>query len=616
MSTSLRVIQEVSRLVNSMTGVQLGENQTSMVEFRLRKRVNDLGLRDLDAYLDYLKANVSEESKALVALLTTHHTFFFREFAPFEFLQKEALSKLVDAARAACRKCIRAWSAACSRGQEVYSLAMFLDVHLKQIAPDFSFEVWGSDVDANSVEVAKNGVYLWDDLKSSPALYLSNHWVRGTDDIKAYVKCRNTLRAKCQFRTANLLDVPANLKSEKFDIVWCRNVLIYFNQDQIKKVVASLASQLYPSGILTLGLSEGMNGVRDELDAVGPTTYSRKGAWKSVSSEAYSKVESAVKPQQDRLLRVLCVDDSSSIITVMKKILSKEAGFEVVGSAANGLEAAKFLKSNTVDLVTLDIHMPEQNGIEYLQANFGPKHPPVVVVSSVAREDKILGLRALELGATDFIEKPSIQDIKDRGDEIRAKLKAAASNPAVLSDSSRLGLDREMSGAKTSHEEMKLPTSTSRRFVILSPAERLSLRTLLREMKATQPQAPLFVLVHNHRERLDDVRKQIENEGWSAPIEAKSLPAESLPNQIYLTDGDWLRRLILNESRKTSSIMVLGKCPDFVPKALDGLNCHLILEDLGNQGSDLPEAFKKTVSWIIPRTSFVYHSDRFLKTGK
>ena len=111
-------------------------------------------------------------------------------------------------------------------------------------------------------------------------------------------------------------------------------------------------------------------------------------------------------------LKVLCVDDSKIILSLLKKIFSGNDGFEVVGTAENGQEAEEFLKHNKVDVMTLDIHMPIMDGLSYLKKNYNQSHPPVVIVSSVSREDAFKAMEGLRLGASDYIEKPSLEDFR------------------------------------------------------------------------------------------------------------------------------------------------------------------------------------------------------------
>ena len=193
-------IQEICRYISKITGVQLGERQESMVSSRLQRRALDLKLAGIEEYYPYFQRNITSETKALVSLLTTHHSFFFREITHFQFLAQTGLGNIIEAVRGRGDKQIWVWSAACSRGQESYSLAMFLSHHLERMAPDLSFEILGTDVDEQSVSIARNGVYHRNEIKAVPMQYLGDHWVRGSGDIADYVKARNSLKEHCRFQ--------------------------------------------------------------------------------------------------------------------------------------------------------------------------------------------------------------------------------------------------------------------------------------------------------------------------------------------------------------------------------------------------------------------------------
>ena len=192
-------IDKISKIASELTGVQLGERQRSMVETRLGRRLAQLKLKNLDEYHTYLTENFNVESRALISLLTTHHTFFFREFLHFKFLEDQAFDKLVEVARTRPDKTIRIWSAACSRGQEVYSLAMFFDKLLRERAPDVKYQILGTDVDIESVKWAQNGVYNKNEIKEVPLAYLTNNWARGTGKIADFVKVKDVLKSRCKF---------------------------------------------------------------------------------------------------------------------------------------------------------------------------------------------------------------------------------------------------------------------------------------------------------------------------------------------------------------------------------------------------------------------------------
>jgi len=140
----ISLVEKVASLVHKISGNKLGDKQFFMIETRLRKRMLELGLKDPNEYVKYIDQNLQKESAVLVSLITTHHTFFFREFTHFELLKK-MLPSLVSEAKARGDKLIRVWSAACSRGQEAYSIGMFLEYYLPQIDPSMDYTIFGSD---------------------------------------------------------------------------------------------------------------------------------------------------------------------------------------------------------------------------------------------------------------------------------------------------------------------------------------------------------------------------------------------------------------------------------------------------------------------------------------
>lgn len=416
------VIKEVSTIVSSMSGIQLGPRQHSMVESRLRSRMLKLGVRSFSDYLKYLKANIEPESQALLSLMTTHHTFFFREFSHFEYLLNQGLERLIAKAKSRGDKKIRVWSAASSRGQEVYSLAMFFAFHLKHAAPDIDFEVWGTDIDPESVAHAKNGVYRADELTQSPAMYISDHWIRGKGNIKEYSKVKDSLKSKCRFEVLNILKPESFLSGKNFDVIFCRNVFIYFNQDQIKASTQHMLNHLDSEGLLFLGVSESLNGLGLNVQYCGPSVYQLPRTEKTVSPQ--TQAAPALSLKSDKLIEVLCVDDSKAIHALLSKVLTKENGFTIKATAMNGQEAIEIIKTQKFDIMTLDLHMPLLDGLGFLQQAQSLQRPPVVILSAINRDDTSIAQQALKLGASDYIEKPSLENLAQAGNEIRSKIKS------------------------------------------------------------------------------------------------------------------------------------------------------------------------------------------------
>lgn len=415
-----QAVAEASKIVTDMTGIQLGEKQFSMIESRLKSRLIKLSLGSFKEYISHLKKNLEAESQALISLLTTHHTFFFREFPHFEFMLNHALEELIVAARKKPNKTIEIWSAAASKGHEVYSLAMFFDFHLKAIAPDVKYKIYGTDVDPESIAIAKNGVYRNDELKQSPATYLGEHWVKGTDEVKNFSKVKKSLKDNTHFEVCNLFSIKPFVQNRKFDLIFCRNVFIYFNADQIKQLSQSLLDVLEPHGYFILGLSESLNGINGNAQLIAPSTY-RIPPKATAENKAPAPLR-AVAAEPAKPFRILCIDDSSTIHSLLGQILTKEFGFEVKGKAMNGREAINILKTEKFDAITLDLHMPELDGIGFL-TEFKNRDIPIIVVSSVNRDDLSMAHKALALGAMDYVEKPSLQNKAQAGNEIRSKLK-------------------------------------------------------------------------------------------------------------------------------------------------------------------------------------------------
>lgn len=445
-----KLITEVIRVISAATGVQLGR-QATMVESRLKTRVNRLGLNSLEDYATYFEENREEECDVLLSMLTTHHTYFFREFKQIEYLQEQLLPAILDGVRKRKDKVLRIWTAAASRGHESYSVAMFLHLHMKTMAPDLTFKIHGTDIDPESIEVAKNGVYQFKDVSTVPLAYQEGHWVRGTGEIRDFVKAKNSIRQYLSFAVHNVFNELSRPWAEPFDIILCRNLFIYFNHDQIRDLVAKMSTYLAPHGCLLLGLSESLTGLETKMVA-GKYSIStlQSPTLAKVPTKAVSvKTDKANPPSAaltaSRRVRILCVDDSPSVLAIMSRIFATNHGFEVVGTAKNGLEAIEKVKTLKPDAMTLDIHMPEMDGITYLRNHYRSGHPPVVMVSSVSREQEDLAFSTLKLGASDYVEKPSLSNLVERGSEIRAKVKTAIALSSPSRDSGRLNLDKEMS---------------------------------------------------------------------------------------------------------------------------------------------------------------------------
>ncbi|MBI3544114.1 MAG: response regulator [Deltaproteobacteria bacterium] len=602
------LVREVAHLVHRRTGIQLGQKQFDMIASRLMKRFIVLGLGGPDEYLAYLRENAHTETDALVTLITTHHTFFFREYTQFEYLASDFLPRYLPILRAAGRKTLRVWSAACSSGQEAYSLAMFLGHYLAANAPDVDYEIIGTDVDAESVELARNGVYAWNEIKEIPAHYLAGAWSRGNGDIAEFARIKNEFRGRCRFEVGSLFDARDPAGCAEFDLIFCRNVFIYFDVRQIKTVVSSLLRRLTPEGLLCTGLSESLTGLALPVRALGPSVFVKKASLVMAKTPKPKEGATAVaRPEAPvpaaRPINVLCVDDSITILTLLRRALTAEHGFNVVAVAKNGFEAAEALRKHAVDVMTLDIHMPEQGGLEYLERNYAAGHPPVLMLSSVSREDTELAVSCVRAGASDYVEKPSFATLLERGDELRTKLKTLVGNRASKVSS------RDLAGFTAGFACAPDAASLETGLRIVCAAE-----SDLPRLKAFWGAKPSIrvptVACITGAGSLDRVARELGASAWpKVTVLDPTIAAFEERGLALASFGSGFQALRVRYRDRKVSILVFGEPDSAVVEAVRGWQgAQLVFEDCGKQYSKLADS-----ALVVPVTSFLHHSDDFLR---
>lgn len=608
-SDFLPLIEKVSAIVHKISGNRLGDKQAYMVETRIKKRMMELGLKSAQDYVRYIDQNLDAESNVLVGLITTHHTFFFREFPHFEILKK-SLPELVNRVKKRGDKTIRLWSAACSRGHEAYSLAMFLDFHLKEIDPTVDFRILGTDIDSESVTIAQNGVYHQNEIKEIPMSYLGKHWAHGTGEISMYAKVKSSLKSKCEFRPGNLLKLKEVAKNERFDVIFCRNVFIYFEFEQIELITKDLLSYLQPHGIFFSGISEPLSGLKVELKSIGPSAYMFKVDEPALPGKVAVKAPSVVAAMpvaevfQPQILKVLCVDDSPSILTLLKKILSKEHGFEVVATAINGKDAMEKLKMQKVDLVTLDIHMPEMDGVTYLEKNYNKNHPPVIIISSASRDDSATAMKAFKYGASDYVEKPALNNMEERGEEIRTKLKSISQmSKRVVSVSSFDKENQKTFTISSPEKKLRVICGTFSDFGVM--------KNFFSELDRQQP--PTVIFFEGQGELLEGMIKENAKDFKWPTVYYIGTEAKLEAGKIYFADfKKWFSILCKKNLEIPTSILIYGSMSAHAGNEVSKWKgAQILLEDLGSDGNK-KHPLKGVSTDVVPVTSFSYMSCRYL----
>ncbi|EXJ12240.1 CheR family methyltransferase [Nitrincola nitratireducens] len=258
----------IAEFINSKAGIQLPYHKRSLIEARLRRRQKVTQHQRLTDYINYALADESDESIFLIDALTTNKTHFFREEAHFDFL-KAFFAKPINRPKA----CLNVWSAGCSSGEEPYTLAMVLsELKERNLIPDF--QILATDISISVLAAARNAVYANERLDGIPEHYRKRYLLRCKNPDRHVFRIAPELRTKVKFDTFNLItgdfkDVPLQ------DIIFCRNVMIYFTAEQKNKIIASYYQRLSEKGMLFLGHSEGLTGKNDHFEQVVPTVYQR-----------------------------------------------------------------------------------------------------------------------------------------------------------------------------------------------------------------------------------------------------------------------------------------------------------------------------------------------------
>ena len=254
----------VQRFIFAAAGITLGPSKKALVTGRLGRRLAEHGLTAWRPYLELLESGAQpDEVQIAIDLLTTNETYFFREARHLEALRGIAAA----AAAAAPAATFRVWSAACSSGEEVYSIAMVLD-ECRGSAP---WQVLGTDISRRVLHDAVRGIYTMERARHLSHDQLARHCLKGTDEHEGRLLVRRELRRNVSFGQLNLNEPLPDLG--RFDVIFLRNVMIYFSEDTKRQVVARVLSVLQPGGHLCVGHSESLNGLTDAVAAVAPAMY-------------------------------------------------------------------------------------------------------------------------------------------------------------------------------------------------------------------------------------------------------------------------------------------------------------------------------------------------------
>lgn len=268
MNLSDAEFRQFSDLMRKVAGIDLPVSKKPLVSGRLLKRLH---ARQQSSFADYFQlvshAHEAEEFQRMLDLLTTHETYFFREPKHFDYLAATILPQLAKS------RGIRIWSAASSTGEEAYSLAMVL---MDKLGPSVPWEIFASDISLDVLEKAKQGVYKLDRIEGLREDYLRRFCLKGVGGSAGTLKIVPELRERVTFAQVNLNSSLAAVG--QFDVVFLRNVLIYFDVPTKKLIVNRVSQQIRPQGWLFIGHSESLNGITSAVSPERPTIYRRESS--------------------------------------------------------------------------------------------------------------------------------------------------------------------------------------------------------------------------------------------------------------------------------------------------------------------------------------------------
>lgn len=264
-----------STLIQDRCGIKMPATKKTMLESRLRKRLRHLGLTSFSEYLDYVESPTGRASEivSMIDVITTNKTDFFREPAHFEYLYSNIIPALVEDRDAGTKREFAVWSAGCSSGEEPYTLAMVLADYSLNVER-ISFHILGTDISTQVLEKARKAVYAEDKAEPVPSVMKRRYLLRSRDRDHARVRVVPELRRTVEFGRLNFLDPDYGINM-MFDIIFCRNVLIYFERENQRNILLKLLDHLPPGGFLFTGHSETLHSLNLPVRLQAPSVYKK-----------------------------------------------------------------------------------------------------------------------------------------------------------------------------------------------------------------------------------------------------------------------------------------------------------------------------------------------------
>ena len=260
--------------IEGQCGIKMPLAKKTMLQGRLQKRLRFLGIESYTAYADYVFSPKGREEELfhMIDAVTTNKTDFFRESKHFDYLRDVVFPELKNNAKNTGWKKLKAWSAGCSTGEEPYTLAMVLS-HFAENNPSFHFSILATDISTKVLDLAKTAIYQEEKIEPVPMEFRKKYLMRSPS--KPIMRIVPELRSCLSFMRLNFMDTDYRLQ-EMMDIVFCRNVIIYFDRQTQENILGRICRYLIPGGHLFMGHSETLNGMNLPLRQISSSIYRRQ----------------------------------------------------------------------------------------------------------------------------------------------------------------------------------------------------------------------------------------------------------------------------------------------------------------------------------------------------
>lgn len=261
----------LSRFVFQQSGIKMPPIKKIMLQSRLQKRLRSLRITSFKDYADYVFSAEGQKNEIvhMLDVVSTNKTDFYREPVHFDFLKDEILPKFLYSNNSE----FKAWSAGCSSGEEPYTIAITLN-EFKSNNQKFNYSILGTDISFQILQNAVRAVYGEGRISNIPLHIKKRYFLKSKDRENKTVRITKELRSLIRFQRLNFMDEKYNI-AEEFDVIFCRNVLIYFDKETQEKVIKRLCKKLKSGGYLFIGHSESILGMNLPLQQIMPTIYKR-----------------------------------------------------------------------------------------------------------------------------------------------------------------------------------------------------------------------------------------------------------------------------------------------------------------------------------------------------